>query len=343
MAEINAKNARAWSIMGIGPAIWGIAFDEMIKNDMDFGKLKVITADLARYSGLQRIKTRYQNIVYNVGIAEQNMVGIAAGFALEGVSVYMTTYAPFMVYRCADQIRHFMGNMKLPLKAVGSAAGFTAGFSGNALLALSDIAFMRSIPDAIVLSPADCTEAVKLMLATANMDQPVYMRFCGTTGIPPVYKEDYELEIGIPILLQRGDTVAVLASGTNLVYETLKAAKKIEEKIGMRISVYDVHTIKPMDADAYQCIFSKHDLIVSIEEHSVIGGLGSAVMEEMTALQQRKKQVVIGAKDRLYRLGSRNYMMQQAGLLSGEIEKRILMEMNCYEKAGREEYCNNRV
>lgn len=205
MIEITNRNARSWSIMGLGPSIWGIAFADFLEQDPDTKRIKVLTADLARYSGLSRLEKQYDDVVYNVGIAEQNMVGIAAGFALEGVDTYMTTYAPFMTFRCADQMRHFMGNMKLPLKAVGSAAGFSAGFSGNALLALDDMAFMRSIPGVIVLSPADCGEAVKLMGEMRKLDCPVYMRFCGATRIPIVYKEEYELEIGRPVQLVKGE------------------------------------------------------------------------------------------------------------------------------------------
>ena len=312
--EINVRNTRAWSIMGVGPSIWGVAFDEILRCKADGDEIKVLTADLARYSGLQRIENTYENVVYNIGIAEQNMVGIAA------------TYAPFMTYRCADQMRHFMGNMKLPLKAVGSAAGFSAGFSGNALLALDDIAFMRSIPGVVVLSPADCGEAVKLMGEMRELDCPVYMRFCGATRIPIVYKEEYELEIGRPVQLAKGEKIAVLATGTTIVAEALKAAQEIEKEAGILPNVYDVHTIKPLSEESLCEIFEENDLIITAEEHRVVGGLGSAVMEKMVSLGYGRKMVTIGAADHLYKLGNREYMLEQAGLTSEKIKKRILLE-----------------
>lgn len=327
MTEINSRNARNWSVMGMGPAIWGIAFDEILRLSPDISRIKVLTADLARYSGLTRIEERHEDVVLNVGIAEQNMVGIAAGLALEGADVYMTTYAPFMTYRCADQVRHFMGDMGLPLKAVGSAAGFSAGFSGNALLALGDLALMRSIPGVTVLSPADCGEAVKLMLAMGELRQPAYMRFCGATRIPVVYREEYRLEIGRPIRLLRGERVAILATGTTIVAEAMKAAGKIGEISGTTPGVYDVHTIKPMQDEAFRDIFEEYGLIVTIEEHGVVGGLGSAVMEKMASLGYGRRILVIGAEDRLYRLGSREYMLEEAGLLADGIAKRILQEL----------------
>ena len=323
MVEFNKRNIRAWSIMGISPSIWSVALEEIWNQSENPENIKVLTSDLERYSGLQRISNFHQGLVYNFGIAEQNMVGAAAGLALEGFQVYMTTYAPFMTYRCADQIRHFMGNLKLPMIAIGSAAGFSAGMSGNALLALNDISFMRSVPGMIVLSPADCTEAVKLMLTVAGINQPVYMRFCGTTGLPVVYQQDYELEIGKPVQLMQGRSIAILATGTTIVHEALEAASKVEELTGILPSVYDVHTIKPMDLASYGEIFEKNELIVTVEEHSIIGGLGSAAAELMVTNGYVRPQVMIGAEDRLYKLGDRSYMLEQAGLKSEAIAKKI--------------------
>ena len=324
MIEFNKRNIRAWSIMGISPSIWSIALEEIINESEKPENMKILTADLERYSGLGRINNLHQNLVYNLGIAEQNMVGVAAGLSLEGFQVFMTTYAPFMTYRCADQLRHFMGNLKLPMVAVGSAAGFSAGMSGNALLALNDIAFMRAVPNMVVLSPADCTEAIKLMLAAARLNQPVYMRFCGTTGLPVVYQQDYMLEIGKPVQLIEGNTIAILATGTTIVHEALDAASQIEKMTGILPSVYDVHTIKPMNPDNYVEIFQKNQLIVTVEEHSIIGGLGSAIAELMVTNGHPKLQVMIGAEDRQYKLGNRAFMLEQAGLKAELIANKIV-------------------
>ena len=157
MVDFNPRNFRMWSMMGLNPCIWSIAFPEVIAQHAE---TVALTADLARYSGMMRTWNANPDRFYNVGIAEQNMVGIAAGLAMCGQQVFMTTYAPFMTYRCADQLRHLVGNHNLDIKAIGSAAGLSAGLSGSSLLAVSDIAFARSIPNMTVLSPADCTEAM---------------------------------------------------------------------------------------------------------------------------------------------------------------------------------------
>lgn len=329
MIEFNKRNFRTWSIMGINPSVWSIGFTEIIsQND----NVAVLTADLKRYSGLERTFSNYKEKCFNLGIAEQNMVGIAAGMAMEGTQVYITTYAPFMSYRCADQVRHLMGNLNLNIKAIGSAAGLSAGLSGPSLLAISDMAFMRSIPNMVVLSPADCTEAVKLTLEMSKNNLPTYMRFCGATNIPPVYSEDYCLEIGKPVLLRQGKDIALLATGTDIVFNVLEVAEKLAEMTGFEASVYNVHTLKPMDDKIYAEIFSKNKIIFTIEEHSIIGGLGSAVLEKMSELRMPGYTIRIGVPDQLFNMGNREYMLEQAGLSKETIFDRINNEINFWEE-----------
>ena len=320
MIKFNKKNMRLWSIMGINPSIWSIGFDEVAsKKD----SIAVLTADLSRFSGLERMSAKYPDIFYNVGIAEQNMIGIASGMAMEGYQTYVTTYAPFVTYRCADQIRHLMGNMNLNVKAIGSAAGLTSGWSGTALLAISDIALMRSIPNMIVLSPADCTEAIKMMMAMSEIDNPVYMRLCGTTSIPMVYTEDYRLEIGKAITLQRGERVALMATGINMVSEAGKVAEMLEMECGIRPTVINIHTIKPIDKTCIKEIAKTHEVIISIEEHNILGGLGSAIAEVISSMNVKCRQLFIGINDENCKMGSRDFMLKQVGLNSEDIFRKI--------------------
>lgn len=320
MIKFNKKNMRLWSIMGINPSIWSIGFDEVAsKKD----NIAVLTADLSRFSGLERMSAKYPDIFYNVGIAEQNMIGIASGMAMEGYQTYVTTYAPFVTYRCADQIRHLMGNMNLNVKAIGSAAGLTSGWSGTALLAISDIALMRSIPNMIVLSPADCTEAIKMMMAMSEIDNPVYMRLCGTTSIPMVYTEDYRLEIGKAITLQRGEMVALMATGINMVSEAGKVAEMLEMECGIRPTVINIHTIKPIDKTCIKEIAKTHEVIISIEEHNILGGLGSAIAEVISSMNVKCRQLFIGINDENCKMGSRDFMLKQVGLNSEDIFRKI--------------------
>ena len=321
MIEINKKNARMWSIMGINPSIWSIGFNEVVSNKEN---VALLTADLARYSGLVRTFNAHPDKCFNVGIAEQNMVSVAAGMAMTGVQPYMTTYAPFMTMRCADQVRHLMGDLNLNIKAIGSAAGLSGGFSGPGLQVISDIALMRSIPNMVVLSPADCVEAIKMIVAMSEIDAPVYMRFCGTVNLPMVYTEDYDFEIGKIIELQKGSKVALLASGTEIVAEALKASKKILEETGLQVTVADVHTIKPIDKEYIKHLTETHQLIVSIEEHNVIGGMGSAVAEVLSGQHIHGKLLRLGTGDSYEAAGNYDYMLSVHGLTPEGVSKSII-------------------
>ncbi|MBD5211199.1 MAG: transketolase [Bacteroidales bacterium] len=319
MIEYNKKNARLWSIMGINPAIWSVGFADTISNDKS---VIVLTADLKRYSGLQRTFENYPDRCLNVGIAEQNMVGIAAGMSMCGFKTYMTTYAPFMTLRCADQVRHLMGNLNLDMKAIGSAAGLSAGLSGPSLLAINDIALMRSIPNMTVLSPADCMEAIKMMEAMRTINGPVYMRFCGATRIPVVYDDDYEFIVGKGKVLRQGSDIALIATGTDLVSAALKAAEILADD-QLSAQVVNIHTIKPLDNELIDSIAKKYRLIVTIEEHNIIGGLGSAVAERLTASGFKGKQLFLGVEDKNYIAGNRAFMLDQAGLTAEKIVQNI--------------------
>lgn len=324
MIEYNKRNMRSWSIMGINPSIWSVGFADVAEEKEN---VAVITADLARFSGLERIANKYPERFYNVGIAEQNMIGIAAGMAMEGIQTYVTTYAPFVTFRCADQVRHLMGNMNLNIKAIGSAAGLSSGWSGSALLAINDIAFMRSIPNMVVLSPADCTEAIKMMEAMAKSSAPTYMRVCGSIKIPTVYNSDYEFEIGKAITLRKGEKIAFVTSGIDIVSECIKASEIIYEKIGIQPTVINMHTIKPLDKECLKAVMQNHDVIITVEEHNVIGGLGGAVAEYLSSLNCAGRQIFIGIEDKNYSMGSRSFMLEQSNLLAHQIAEKAMREV----------------
>lgn len=312
MIEFNKKNARSWSLMGVSSAMWNTAFMEIIEKDRN--NTYLLTADLGRVSGLSRIAAEYPDVYYNVGIEEQNMVGIAGGLALHGKRAYMTTLAPFMTLRCADQMRHFMGNLDLPIVAVGIQSGFTSRNSGDALTCINDIALMRTVQNVVVLSPADCMEAIKMMIAIPDLNAPVYMRFCGATNIPIVYTDDYDFKIGKAVTLNKGEKAAIIATGTNLVSDSLKAAKLIEEKLGFSPTVIDMHTIKPIDSECIKELAQTHEIIATVEEHSIIGGLGGAVAETLAGIRHSSRQLFLGAGDRTYKAGSRAFVLEQCGL-----------------------------
>lgn len=314
MIEVTAKSARMWSRLGQRGSIFGAAIPDLAKSN---GNLRVVTADLGLLSGLERLKTACENQYLNVGIAEQDMIGIAAGLAKEGCCVFATTYATFITMRSFEQIRHNLGYLQYNVKIVGSSAGVVMGMSGNTHYTLEDIALMRAIPNMIVLSPADSVEAVKMAEALAETDGPAYLRLTGGLNCPMVYKEDYPFEIGKGIVLQEGRDVAIVAAGT-MVSEVLCAAGLLREK-GISCTVVDMHTIKPLDTALLEQLFSAHGLIVTVEEHSKIGGLGSAVAEYKAGVANSPRQIMIGLPDAFGKAGEYSYLLEQYGLTSSHI------------------------
>ena len=175
-----------------------------------------------------------------------------------------------------------------------------------------------------VLSPADCTEAIKMMTAMSNIDGPAYMRLCGTTAIPTVYTEDYELQIGKAVKLQSGERAAMIATGITMVAEAQKAAFMLESEYGIRPTLINMHTIKPIDESCIREIAKTHEVIVSIEEHNILGGLGSAIAEVIMPLGEECRQLFIGINDQNCKMGSRAFMLKQVGLTCEDICKKIV-------------------
>lgn len=320
--EYTSRNARVISRLG-GCGAFGMAALELAEEYENFA---VLTADLCTYSGLDRFAEKYPQYLYNLGIAEQNMVGVAAGMAKEGMNVFATTYASFAATRTCDQIRVNMGYMKFPIKLIGLTAGLTVGILGATHIALEDVAIMRSIPNITVISPADGFETIKAVKEAAKMQTPVYIRLTGSMNAPIVYHEDYEFKIGKMITLRSGADVSIFATGT-MVHECLKAADLLHEQ-GIEVCVVDVHTIKPLDKETVKKVFSASKLIVTAEEHSIIGGLGSAIADYKAQYECAPKLIKIGIKEEFPHAASYEYLLKQHGLTSSQIAQRILEELN---------------
>lgn len=196
----------AWSFR----RIWFKFACELAKNDKDFA---VLTADLCNFSGLDRFAKNYPQQFYNIGIAEQNMIGVAAGMTKEGMNTFVTTYASFISTRVMDQVKVNLGYMGLPVKLVGLTSGFSAGILGATHMALEDIAIIRAIPNIVILSPADAAETMKSVLAAAQLSVPVYIRMSGASRSPVLHNGDFDFEIGKAIRLKDGKDIAIFATG----------------------------------------------------------------------------------------------------------------------------------
>lgn len=321
MSELKPANIRMFSRLG-SCGVFGMAMNDLA-NEID--NLAVVTADLCFYSGLDRFRIGHPELLYNVGIAEQNLVGVAGGMCKEGLNTFATTYASFATTRALDQVRVNMGYMQLPIKLIGLTSGFSVGILGATHICIEDLAIMRSIPNIVILSPADGTETYKAVMAAAEYDGPVYIRLTGPMSNPIVYAEDYDYQIGKAITLKEGKDVAIIATGM-MVYQAQKAIEELEEK-GISCTLVDMHTIKPLDEDCIQNLAKNHSLLVTVEEHSIKGGLGSAVAECLAGEVSRPPQLMLGVADEYSHAATYEYLVDKYGLTSAQIAN------NIYKKA----------
>ena len=313
---MNKFNPRVYFRLGQSGSIFGMELMEQAGNY----PFKVLSSDMSVVAGLDRFKKEYPDNFYNVGIAEQNLLGVAAGLDSEGFKTIAVAQACFISMRSFEQVRQYLGYMGGKVMCVGINSGFSMTFFGNTHYAIEDMALMRSIPNMTVLSPADAGEAVKLFDAALKVDGPVYLRLSGSLNTPIVYKEDYELKIGQAITLKEGEDIAIFATGL-MVSNALKAAELLLEK-GITVSVVDVHTIKPIDKDTILKNCGKN-LLVSVEEHNVVGGLGTAIADVLSEQRNSAPLLKLGVQDRFMPVGDYNYLVEQAGLTPEQIAASI--------------------
>ena len=277
----------------------------------------VMSADLGNSSGLDRFKAMYPEKFLNIGIAEQNMIGVAAGLAKEGYNVFATSFAPFVAMRSSEQIRMNLGYMEMNVKAVAIGSGIVMAFLGNSHYGIEDAAVMRAIPNLTVVCPADCSEIVKTVYAAADYKGPMYIRLTGGPNNPIVYSDEYEFTIGKAVKLREGNDLTFIANGT-MVYESLEAAKILEAE-GISTAVINMHTLKPLDTSAIDSALSFSKAIVTVEEHSIIGGLGAAVAEYTAKLSKRPPQLSLGLPDAFIDAAEYRFMLTREGLVAPKI------------------------
>ena len=245
----------------------------------------VLEADLSKSTMTAYFQKEFPERHINVGIAEADMMGTAAGFATTGKIPFASTFAHFAAGRAFDQIRNSIAYPRLNVKICPTHAGVSLGEDGGSHQSVEDIALMRSIPGMLVLSPADAVETEKMILAVAKYEGPVYVRL-GRLNIPVIFDDSYTFEIGKAVTLKEGNDVAIFATGL-LVYEALEGAKLLEQE-GINARVINVSTIKPLDEETVLKAAKECKFIVTSEEHSIIGGLGSAISEYLSGVYPTK-------------------------------------------------------
>lgn len=316
MIEIKKNKVKLWSRLG-ARATLGQAILEAAKERDDF---YVMSADLAQSSGLVRFREEFPERFINAGIAEQNLIGVAAGLAKDGTNVFATSFSPFITMRACEQVRMNMGYMQLNIKTVGLGSGLIMAQLGNSHFGIEDGAVMRSIPGMTVVNPADGVEIIKAVEALCDYNKPAYLRLTGGSDLPVVYDGDITFRIGKAIKVRDGGDVAIIAAGT-MVYYGLKAAEILESR-GIGCTVIDMHTIKPLDGESVDAELGKK-LIVTVEEASVVGGLGSAVAEHLAIRKDKPAQLMLGIKDCFPHAGSYQYLLKQCRLTGEQIAEDI--------------------
>lgn len=297
------------------------AMDEACQNNKD---VIVLAADLAKALGVYEC-IKYPNQYFNLGICEQNMIGVACGLAMEGKIPVASSFVPFLTLRACEQIRTSVAYMNLNVKLIGGNAGVRGGKAATSHYGLEDMTVMRSIPNMVVLSPSDGLSAYKAIHAMIAHTGPAYLRLGGVPEMKIIYDKDFDFEIGKAIKLREGNDVTILATGP-MVGKALDAIEMLNSR-GIKAGLYDFHTIKPLDTKAVLDAASGAPLVVTIEEHTVIGGFGSAVAEIMAQSPVKAKLKIMGLMDKFMKIAPYEGQLAKCGLLPGQIAQAIEDEL----------------
>lgn len=270
----------------------------------------VLDGDCAKANYTNRFGAAHPERFFNMGIAECDIIGTAAGLTLGGKIPFANAYANFLTGRGFDQVRVSVAYSERPVKVVGHNAGTSAAQEGATHLPLEDFGIMRSLPNMTVIVPADAVEMKKAVHAVYELDGPVYLRV-GKLPVPVCTDENTPFEIGKAVLMREGTDVTLVNTGC-LLGETMEAAELLAAK-GISAEVLHVHTVKPLDDEALVASVSKTGAVVSIEEHSIVNGLGSAVADALSA-QRPTPQERVGTKDVFGLSGTMNELLDYFGL-----------------------------
>ena len=290
----------------------------LVELGAEYDNLVVLDADLAAATKTGGFKKAYPDRFFDCGIAEGNMMGVAAGLASAGKIVFASSFAMFAAGRAFEQVRNSIGYPHLNVKIGATHAGISVGEDGATHQCCEDIALMRTIPGMTILNPADDVEARQAVRAAVEMQGPVYLRF-GRLAVPVVMDADYRFEIGRGIQLREGNDVTIIATGL-MVGESLAAAQTLAEE-GVRARVVNMATIKPIDRDIIVKAAAETGAIVTAEEHNIIGGLGSAVAE--VVCETLPVPVVrVGVNDTFGKSGPALELLKVYGLCAENIAQR---------------------
>ena len=300
---------------------YGNALKELASEGAD--KLVVLDADLSAATKTGIFKKAYPDRHFNCGIAESNMMCVAAGLSTMGLVPFASSFAMFAAGRAFEQVRNTIGYPHLNVKIGATHAGISVGEDGASHQCCEDFALMRSIPGMVVICPADDIEARQAVKAAYKYEGPVYLRF-GRLAVPVFHSEDYKFEIGKGEVIKEGSDVSIIANGL-MVNEAIEAGKALEAK-GISAEIINIATIKPLDEELVVKTAKKTGRVFTVEEHSIIGGLGAAVAETLGE-KCPTKITRIGVNDVFGESGPAKELLHKYGLDAEGIANRILREM----------------
>ena len=295
--------------------------EELVKLGAEHEDIVVLDADLAEATRSGEFQKVYPDRFIDCGIAEENMMGVAAGLAAAGKVPFASSFAMFAVGRAYEQIRNSIGYPHLNVKIGASHAGISVGEDGATHQCIEDIALMRMIPGMVVINPSDYIEARAAVRAAYEYEGPVYMRF-GRLAVPILNdRPDYKFELGKGVVLREGKDLTIFATGLP-VYNCLEAAERLAAEDGIDAQVINIHTIKPIDEELIVAAAEKTGKIVTVEEHSVSGGLGSAVCDVLSE-KAPTRVMKIGISDTFGESGPALELLKKYGLDTDGIYEKI--------------------
>ena len=295
---------------------YGEALAELGKENKN---IVVLDADLSTATKTNIFAKEFPNRFFDIGIAEQDMIGTAAGFATCGKIPYASTFAVFAAGRAYDQIRNSVAYPNLNVKICATHSGITVGEDGATHQMLEDIGMMRAIPNMTVISPSDDIQTKWVIKEISKINGPVYVRL-SRAATPVIYDENEKFEIGKAVQIGKGTDATIFATG-DTVAEAIKA-KEMLEKLGKFVRVVDIHTIKPIDIDMIIKCAKETEILVSVEDHNVINGLGTAIADVLTEYYP-KKLIKLGIKDTFGKSGKAEELMEYFGINSNSIVEKM--------------------
>ena len=293
--------------------------ETLVKLGATNDKIVVFDADLAHSTMTIKFKEKYPDRFFNVGIAENNLIDMAAGFSTMGYIPFVSSFAMFGIGRAYEMIRNSVGYGHMNVKLAMTHAGISVGEDGSSHQCIEDVALMRVIPGMTVIVPADATETERAVKAAVEMDGPVYLRLARLAT--PVFEQEMPFEIGKANVLTEGDDLAIFCNGY-MVYTCLNAAEKLREQ-GKKVSVINVHTVKPIDAEKVMEYANRCGKVMTVEEHSVIGGLGDAVASVLIGNGSYKFRK-LGIQDRFGQSGKPDELFEEYGISQNAVVKAAL-------------------